>query len=117
MIISDGIANIALDHPFTPFTRARFLNPAQADVIDIAGFLKREGVRTIVINTAHEEANEARPQYAAKLSAKTKKRWMDPTRLLLEIPRITGGYYYGVGEEGKIESAILIDAFTIVNRE
>jgi Mg-chelatase subunit ChlD len=117
ILISDGIVNIALDHPFTPFTRARFLNPAQADVIDIAGLLKREGIRTIVINTAHEETGKERPQYATKISAKTNKIWMDPTRLLLEIPRITGGYYYGVGEGGTIESAILIDAFTIVNRE
>jgi len=118
MIISDGIVNIPLGRPLTQFTRSRFQNTAQADVIDVAGLLQREGIRTVVINTAHEvKSAEDTSRYTEVIAAKTGQRWLDPTSLLLEIPRITGGYYYGIGEGGEIESTVLMDAFTIVDRE
>lgn len=44
------------------------------------------------------------------------KTWLDPTELVMEIPRITGGYYYGIGEEGELEEVILTEALSIINR-
>jgi len=125
IIISDGIANVPLKRPLTPFTRSKFLNIAQADVIDMAGLLYRERIQTIIINTAHEEEpiisspleEIAKYSYTQAIAQKVNKQWMNPTKLLLEIPRITGGYYYGIGEGGVIESEILMDAFTIIDRE
>jgi Mg-chelatase subunit ChlD len=116
IVVSDGIANVPLDRPLSPFTRIRYMNASQADVIDVAGFLQRVGIRTIVINTAHEKEGEALT-YLASIEAATSRRLLSPTNLLLEIPRITGGYYYGIGEGGKIESTVLMDAFTIMDRE
>ena len=84
----------------------------------MAAFLHRDGIRTIVINTAHEvESAEYMSKYSTSIAEKTGKRWIDPTSLLLEIPRITGGYYYGITESGEIESTILMDAFTVIDRE
>ena len=114
MIISDGITNIPLVKPITPSTRNEFLNSAQADVIDMAGLLHREGIRTIVINPVHEEDTQ---KFKGIIAENITKRWLDPTSLLLEIPRISGGYYYGIGEGGEIEISVLMDAFTIVDRE
>lgn len=118
IIISDGITNIPLERPLSPYTRGRFINPAQADVIDAAGLLQREGIRTIIINTAHEaKSNENLSKYTAPIVSSTGRQWIDPTSLMMEIPRITGGYYYGIGEGGEVESKILMDAFTIIDRE
>jgi Mg-chelatase subunit ChlD len=118
IIMSDGIANIPLGKPITPFTRHKFLNISQADVIDVAGLLQRDGIRTIVMNTAHdEESVEVMSKYTDAIAARSKKIWLDPTSLLLEVARITGGYYYGIGEGGELESAVLMDAFTVLDRD
>jgi Mg-chelatase subunit ChlI/Mg-chelatase subunit ChlD len=117
VIISDGIANVPLTSPLSPFTRSRFLNHAQADVIDAAFLLQREGVRTLVINPSHVPVGEAHVAfYKSEILEKTGKLWLEPTELLLEIPAITGGYYYGIGEGGELESVILTEAFGTINR-
>ena len=39
---------------------------------------------------------------------------MEPTELLLAIPEITGGWYYGIGEEGELEEVILTEALAVL---
>jgi len=117
VIISDGIANIPLGSPLSPFTRSRFMNHAQADVIDAAFLLQREGVQTLVINPAHVPVGASHfSLYKAEILGKTGKMWFEPTELLMQIPLITGGYYYGIGEGGEMESINLSKAFGVFNR-
>ena len=54
--------------------------------------------------------------YKVEIMEKMGKQWLDPTELLMQIPIITGGYYYGIGEEGELESVILNEALGIFNR-
>jgi Mg-chelatase subunit ChlI/Mg-chelatase subunit ChlD len=113
-IISDGIANIPLSSPLSPFTRSRFLNHAQADVVDAAFLLQREGVQTLVINPSHVPVGASHfSLYKAEILGKTGKMWFEPTELLMQIPIITGGYYYGIGEGGELESVNLSRAFGV----
>jgi len=113
-IISDGIANVTLTSPLSPFTRSRFLNHAQADVIDAAFLLQREGVRTLVINPSHVPVGASQTSlYKAEIMKTTGKVWLEPTELLMQIPTITGGYYYGIGEGGELESINLTKAFGV----
>jgi Mg-chelatase subunit ChlD len=115
VIISDGIANVPLDAPLTHYTRPRFLNSAQADVIDVSYLLNREGISTLVINPSHVPiGSETTPKYKESITLKTGKRWLEPTELLIEIPRISGGYYYGIGEGGSLEQVILTEALNIL---
>ena len=37
-------------------------------------------------------------------------------QLLLEIPEITGGWYYGIGEEGELEEVILTNALGVLRQ-
>jgi len=116
VIVSDGIANIPLEAPLTAHARSRYLNHAQADAIDAAHLLKREGVRTLVINPAHAPESEYTTQYKKRAWERTGKLWLTPTELVVEIPRITGGYYYGIGEEGELEEVILTEALSLLGR-
>jgi magnesium chelatase subunit I len=117
IIISDGIVNVHLKRPLTPFTREKYLNVAQADVLDAANLLGKDGIKTIVINPAHEDASRKQMQlYYDTIAAKKKKQWLYPTTLLLEIPRLTGGFYYGIGGRGTVERVVLEDAFTAFYR-
>jgi Mg-chelatase subunit ChlD len=116
-IVSDGIANVPLGSPLSPFTRSRFLNHAQADVVDAAFLLQREGIQTLVINPAHVPVGASHfSLYKAEILGKTGKTWFEPTELLMQIPLITGGYYYGIGEGGEMESINLSKAFGIFSR-
>jgi Mg-chelatase subunit ChlD len=114
VIISDGIANIPLESPLSPHTRRRYINHAQADVIDVAYLLRREGIRTLVINPAHVEKDEVSERYKQGIEERTGKMWLQPKELLMEIPRITGGYYYGITERGELEEVLLTEAFTVL---
>ena len=115
VIISDGIANIPLESPLSTDSRSRFLNRAQADVIDVAYLLLREGVRTLVINPSHVPPGSIiASKYTKNIAEQSGKQWLEPTELLMEIPRITGGWYYGIGEEGDLEQVILTKAFSIL---
>ena len=93
VIISDGIVNVPLDHPLNPEIRKKFLNPAQADVIEVARRIAKEKIRTIVINTDHRP-NEV----YKKIYYGTNKITFSytPTALLMEVAKITGGKYYGL---------------------
>jgi len=117
VIISDGIANIPLEAPLSTRTRSLFINTAQADVIDVAQLLGREGVTTMIINPSHLPLGSASSSsYKEMVLQTTGKRWLEPTELLMEIPRITGGYYYGIGEGGDLEQVFLTEAFSMLGR-
>ena len=114
VIISDGITNISLESPISFKTRTRFLNHAQADVIDVSHLLRREGVRTLVINPSHVTAkNKDLQRYKMDVMDRFGKIWYAPTNLLLEVSRITDGFYYGIGEKGELEEIFLTDAFSL----
>jgi magnesium chelatase subunit I len=114
VVISDGITNIPLKSPLNPQTREAFLNAAQADVVDTAYLLKRLNVTSLVINSSHMPLGHLSGSYGVKKAFKSGKRWFEPTELMMEVPRITGGYYYGIGEGGSLEEVILTEAFSIL---
>jgi len=117
VIVSDGIANIPLEAPLSARTRSLFLNTAQADVIDVAQLLGREGVTTMIINPSHLPlGSAASSSYKERVLQTVGKRWLESTELLMEIPRITGGYYYGIGEGGDLEQVFLTEAFSMLGR-
>jgi len=90
VIISDGIANVPLERPLSPFTRQQFSNPSQADALDAAYQIAKDNIRTVIINTDH------RPEEIG-ITREAKLCWYSPTDFLLEIARVTGGRYYGLG--------------------
>ncbi len=116
-IISDGIANVPLEAPLSQRTRSRLLNAAQADAIDVAHLLAREGVTTLVVNASHTSEPLVFGSYKREMEEKTGRRWMEPTELLMELPRITGGYYYGIGKGGSLEQVILTEALGALSRQ
>lgn len=117
VIISDGIANIPLESPLSQRTRKLYLNRAQADTIDVAQLLFREGVTTIAINPSHHPPGDVlQAAYKKNLLTELGKIWLEPTELLMEVPKITGGYYYGIGEGGDLEQVVLTEAFSILGR-
>ncbi len=116
VIVSDGIANIPLGSPLQPSSRRVYINQAQADVIDAARLLRGEGIWTLVINPSHLPGEERDRRYKESVMTNIGKIWLEPKELLMEIPRITGGYYYGIGEHGELEEAILTEAFSIIGR-
>ena len=117
VIISDGIANIPLDSPLSRRTRKRYMNRAQADALDVAQLLLRGGVTTIAINPSHQPPDDVlKAAYKKSLMTNIGKVWMEPSELLMEIPKTTGGYYYGIGEGGDLEQVILTEAFSVMGR-
>jgi Mg-chelatase subunit ChlI/Mg-chelatase subunit ChlD len=114
VIISDGIANIPLDAPLSPHTRDLFINHAQADVFDTAYLLKKEKVSTLIINPSHEGQSSITPLYNKEIQIRSSKRWFEPTEFLMQIPKITGGYYYGIDANGKLEQVEISEAFSIL---
>ncbi len=117
VIISDGIANIPLEAPLSQRTRSRYLNRAQADAIDVTQLLLREGVTTIAINPSHQPPGDVlQAAYKRSLMTEIGKTWLEPSELLMEVPKITGGYYYGIGEGGDLKQVILSEAFSVIGR-
>ncbi len=105
VIVSDGITNVPLDRPLSPFTRSKLLNHAQADVIDVAHLLAKDQIHIVVINTAH---------HPEELDIQKKKipGWYTPTAFLFEVSRITKGRYYGLSEKGIVQTIVLTEAIT-----
>jgi Mg-chelatase subunit ChlD len=114
VIISDGITNIPLKSPLNQQTRSVYLNKAQADVIDTCYLLKKMNVTTLVINPSHKQPGHMKGSTVKEKAALYMKKWLEPTELMMEIPRITGGYYYGLGEGGTLEEVILMEAFSLL---
>jgi len=93
IVMSDGIANVALNHPFSPVSRMNYASEAQADVMDMAHILKRDDIRVIVINTSHRGKEIAGDAFRKVTSS---REWFTPTELMLELAKITDGSYYGL---------------------
>jgi Mg-chelatase subunit ChlD len=113
VVISDGITNIPLKSPLNLQTRATFHNKAQADVVDASYLLKKMNVTALAINPSHEPVGTL-ARSSMKTAAMAGKKWLEPTELMMEIPRITGGYYYGIGKGGSLEEVVLTEAFSIL---
>ena len=94
VMISDGIANVPLERPLSPFTRQQFYNPSQADAIDVAHQLAKDHVRAIIINTDHRPEEVGMKRSVAEGAPVL--QWYSPTDFLMEIAKITGGQYYGL---------------------
>ena len=103
IVMSDGIANVALNHPFSSASRMSYASEAQADVMDMARILKRDGVRVIVINTSHRSKEIAGDAFRKITSS---REWFTPTELMLELSRITSGSYYGLKLAHDAEASI-----------
>ncbi len=93
VIITDGIVNVPLSQPLSLSTRKDFTNSAQADVVDVARLIAKEGIRTLIINTDHRE--ELLPK-----DLPSKRKCLSPSGLLIEVAKITKGRYYGLATEG-----------------
>jgi Mg-chelatase subunit ChlI/Mg-chelatase subunit ChlD len=92
IVISDGIANVPLDTPISPLTRRRYLSEAQADALDAARLIAKEGVMTHIINTNHSEEDAETPPTMDE-------RWrirLTPTQFLVELARTMKGDYRGL---------------------
>jgi hypothetical protein len=73
-------------------------------------------VKTLIINPSHALEAGASHRTDEERAAHLGKRWLEPSDLLKEIPRITGGYYYGIGHEGELEQVVLTEAFGLISR-
>ena len=93
------------------------MNHAQADAIDAAFLLQREGIQVLVINPSHSQGGELRDALSLAGSARVISRiWLEPTELLMRILAITGGSYYGIGEGGTLEDINLTRVFGGLSR-
>lgn len=92
VVITDGIVNVPLSQPLSFSTRNDFMNSAQADVVDVARLIAREGIRTLIINTDHREE-------ILQSDLPGKRKSLSPTALLIEVAKITKGRYYGLTME------------------
>ena len=97
VVVSDGIANVPLNVPLSPLTRRRYSSEAQADSFDVARLIAKEKFKVYIINTNHsEEEAEAFPR--------VEEGWrlrLTPTQFLIELARLTGGYYQGLSLKEK----------------
>lgn len=82
MVLSDGLANVPLEHPVSPALRELMHSPSQADVVAVARRIARKNIPITSINPLH-------------LDKWKFKKFLSPTQLLKEISRATGGKYYG----------------------
>lgn len=104
VIISDGIANVPLEQPLSYENRKKFLNPAQADVIDVAKRIAKAKIRTIIINTDHRSDEIfKRIYYGADRTTFS----YTPTALLMEVAKITKGKYYGLSVDKPGETIVI----------
>ncbi|UCH01764.1 MAG: hypothetical protein JSV20_07970 [Candidatus Bathyarchaeota archaeon] len=92
IIVSDGITNIPLKHPLSRRIRGSVKSEAQSDCIDVARYLARDNIRTIIINTSHSIVKE-------DLQEQTSYIYQDrisPTEFLIDVAKIAKGSYYGL---------------------
>ncbi len=94
IIVSDGIANIALKQPLTKRQDLVFVPDAQSDAFDVAQRIRRDNIRTVVINTSHN----SRELLQAGIDVEPKKRSKPytPTEFLMKLSRTMKGSYYGL---------------------
>jgi magnesium chelatase subunit D len=101
IIVSDGIANVALKTPISKRSRKRYQSEAQADAMDMARLLAREEIKTIFINTSHSPLE-------ASIDELSQKDAYTPTRFLMEVAQTAKGSYYGL--ELTAEEKIPVDS-------
>jgi len=106
VVISDGIANVPLENPLSPENRSKYLNPAQADALDVARLIAKDGIKMIVINTDHR-ADEIykRVYYRGDMQVV----FYTPTALMMELARITNGKYYGLRADKPVAEIVIED--------
>jgi len=92
VVVSDGIVNVPLDEPRSPLTRRRYTSEAQADSLDMARLISKEGYRVQVVNTNHL-ASEAEAPQVVEGGMRVK---LTPTQFLMELARLSGGKYVGL---------------------
>ncbi len=104
IIISDGIVNVELNNPLSSVNRTYYMSKAQADVVDLAQVLKRDGIRVIVINTSHRKKEIPSDAFRKIVS---NREWYTPTEMMLELARITNGSYYGLSLAHDVTESII----------
>ncbi len=113
IIISDGIANVPLEHPLSRRGRTRFLSEPQADALDVARLLARDEVRNIVINTSHRPIEAMMQENGSYL----RRNLFNPTEFLMHIAASSKGSYYGLTlskeESVQIDPSLKNRPFTI----
>ena len=106
VIISDGIVNVPLKNTILKDLRKHFLNPAQADVLEMAKLIAKEKIRTIIINTDHRPKEIYKKIY---YGISRRAISYTPTALLMEIANITGGKYYGLRPDQPLGEIVIQD--------
>ena len=106
IIISDGIANIPLKQPLTKRKKVLFVSEAQTDTFDAAQLLKRDNIRTVIINTSHSELEL---QAGKALNPDNRIKPYTPTEFLMKLAETTNGSYYGLNlrKEAKEKTTII----------
>ena len=99
IVFSDGIVNVPLSRPLSTHEGNDLLSRAQADVLDVVRLLMRDGVRIVVINTAHRRDELLMREGKMPLLS----RYYLPTAFLKEIAEIAGGSYYGLSLQKEAE--------------
>ncbi|MEM2137365.1 MAG: VWA domain-containing protein, partial [Candidatus Methanomethylicia archaeon] len=106
VVISDGIVNVPLENPISPENRKKFLNPAQADVLDLARLMVKDDIKTIIINTDHR-SDEIYKRIYHRRDMQT--IFYTPTALMMELAKVTRGKYYGLRVDRPIAEIVIED--------
>jgi Mg-chelatase subunit ChlI/Mg-chelatase subunit ChlD len=92
IVISDGIVNVSLSAPLSPFTRRRFTSEAQADAFDVARLLAKAKFKVHVVNTNHSQRDAgSMPSMDTGMRLR-----LSPTQFLMELVRVSKGSYEGL---------------------
>jgi len=60
--------------------------------LDAAHVVAKEKIQTIIVNTDHRAEEVTQPSFLTKAGA----RWFTPTGFLIELAKVTNGYYCGL---------------------
>ena len=86
-----------MKQPLTKRRKIPFVADAQTDTYDVAQRLRRENIRTVIINTSHNE-----PELQA--GTVPRARAYTPTEFLMELAEATPGSYYGLSLDKETEA-------------
>jgi Mg-chelatase subunit ChlI/Mg-chelatase subunit ChlD len=105
IIITDGITNIPLKKPIIKRSKS-LLTGAQYDALDVAKLIKKDNVRTIIINTAH---NPRETLKSSRIMVRKNFQPYRPTEFLMKISEITKGSYYGLSLGKDVEKKTVVE--------
>ncbi len=94
IIVSDGIANIALKQPLTRRQNVVVMPEAQSDAFDVAQRIRRDNIRTIIINTSHSSLELLAIE--SETGSNKRSKPYTPTEFLMKLSKTTKGSYYGL---------------------